>query len=50
MPILLALLLSALPACPHEDGGLPVCRWDASRQGNGVGSSLVYIGPVAMSA
>lgn len=33
---------STLPACTYEDGsGQPLCMWDASEQGNGMGTDVI---------
>lgn len=39
MSILALLFALILPACPTEDSSF--CRWDASVQGNGEGTSFV---------
>lgn len=41
MEFLLAILVYLLPACEAEDS--TNCYWDASTQGNGVGSSFLAI-------
>ena len=42
--LVLALVLSVFPACVEEDSAL--CYWDASTQGNGVGTSFISLGEV----
>ncbi len=41
-PVVLPTPTVTLPACIHEDGsGQALCTWDASEQGNGVGTDAV---------
>lgn len=41
MNLLVAVLLLALPPCPTEDSAN--CGWNATTQGNGVGTSFVNV-------
>lgn len=45
LDLIIALLLSFVPACAHEDGPAP-CYWDAGTRGNGVGVSYVLLSEV----
>jgi hypothetical protein len=45
MEIIFALIIAALPACQSEDSSN--CYYDASANGNGVGSSFVDINGTA---
>ncbi len=38
---IMALAFAVLPACPAEDSNN--CKWDASRQGNGIGQSFIAV-------
>lgn len=43
LALALASPVDALPPCPTEDGyGISApCLWDADKQGNGIGQSLI---------
>ena len=41
MSLVMALLVALLPACATEDSAN--CYWDASTQGNGLGTSFVDV-------
>lgn len=46
MSLLFALLFALLPTCAHEDS--TNCAWDASTQGNGVGTSFIDLAGVVI--